>query len=153
MPKKILVVDDEPLIVKLVQVNLQKVGYQVITASNGREALEQVAVDRPDLILLDVMMPVMDGFETLQRLKGDEATANIPVIMLTANAQDVIMLEAYKNHVDLFLTKPFDPRSLIIWVKHIFDVQRQNEEIIHVLPTQNSASSAQHSALAESAGD
>lgn len=79
MPKKILAVDDERHIVRLVQINLQKEGYEVVTASNGREALEKVQSERPDLIVMDVMMPEMDGFEALETLKANEATAGIPI--------------------------------------------------------------------------
>lgn len=96
MPKKILAVDDEKHIVRLVQVNLEREGYTVITASNGQEALDHVAADRPDLIVMDVMMPQMDGLTALKRLKEDEATATIPVIMLTAKAQDADVFGAGK---------------------------------------------------------
>src|SRR5205807_6916457 len=88
MAKKILAVDDEQHIVRLVQVNLERQGYEVVTAFDGKEALEKVESEHPDLIVLDVMMPYMDGFEVLQNLKKNQNTREIPVIMLTAKAQD-----------------------------------------------------------------
>ncbi len=84
MAKKILVVDDERHIVRLVEVNLTRAGYDVVTAYDGVEALEAVKNETPDMIVLDVMMPRMDGFEVLRRLQADPETQNIPVIMLTA---------------------------------------------------------------------
>ena len=126
MPKKILAVDDEKHIVRLVQVNLEKEGFEVTTASNGREALEKVAADKPDLVVLDVMMPEMDGFEALKKLKEDPATAGIPVIMLTAKAQDADVFRGWQSGADLYLTKPFNPQELITFVKRIF--QSRGEE-------------------------
>jgi two-component system alkaline phosphatase synthesis response regulator PhoP/two-component system response regulator VicR len=124
MARKILAVDDEKHIVRLVQINLQKEGYEVVTATNGREALEAVAQHRPDLIVMDVMMPEMDGFEALQKLKENPATQNIPVVMLTAKAQDADVFKGWQSGADLYLTKPFNPQELITFVKRIFDSQR-----------------------------
>lgn len=127
MAKKILAVDDEKHIVRLVQINLTKEGYEVVTASNGREALEQVAAEQPDLIVMDVMMPEMDGFEALKRLKEDTATASIPVIMLTARAQDADVFRGWQSGADLYLTKPFNPQELITFVKRIFQDQADSD--------------------------
>lgn len=121
MPKKILAVDDERHIVRLVEVNLQRAGYEVVTAYDGREALEKVKSETPDLIVLDVMMPYMDGFEVLKNLKADPATAEIPVIMLTAKAQDADIFRGWSSGVDCYLTKPFNPMELLTFVKRIFD--------------------------------
>lgn len=120
MSQKILVVDDEPHIVRLVQVNLEKAGYVVTTASNGQEALDAVAKEQPDLMVLDVMMPEMDGLETLKRLKGNPETDDIPVILLTAKAQDSDVFEGWKSGADLYLTKPFNPGELLLFVQRIF---------------------------------
>ena len=120
MPKKILAVDDERHIVRLVEVNLQRAGYEVVTAYDGREALEKVKAENPDLVVLDVMMPYMDGFEVLKNLKADPATAEIPVIMLTAKAQDADVFRGWQSGVDCYLTKPFNPMELISFVKRIF---------------------------------
>ncbi|MCL6629965.1 MAG: response regulator, partial [Armatimonadetes bacterium] len=113
MPKKILAVDDEKHIVRLVQVNLERQGYEVITASDGKEALQKVEEERPDLVVLDVMMPYMDGFEVLQNLRRNPSTRDIPVIMLTAKAQDADVFRGWQSGVDCYLTKPFNPMELI----------------------------------------
>ena len=123
MPKKILAVDDERHIVRLVEVNLQRAGYEVVTAYDGREALEKVKAENPDLVVLDVMMPYMDGFEVLKTLKADPSTAEIPVIMLTAKAQDADVFRGWQSGVDCYLTKPFNPMELLTFVKRIFDSQ------------------------------
>jgi two-component system alkaline phosphatase synthesis response regulator PhoP/two-component system response regulator VicR len=120
MAKKILAVDDEKAIVRLVQVNLEREGYQVVTAYDGREALEKVASERPDLVVLDVMMPYMDGFEVLQQMKKDPETRDIPVIMLTAKAQDADVFRGWQSGVDCYLTKPFNPMELKAFVKRVF---------------------------------
>jgi len=120
MAKKILAVDDERHIVRLVQVNLEREGYQVVTAYDGKEALEKVESENPDLHVLDVMMPYMDGFEVLQNLKRNQNTRDIPVIMLTAKAQDADVFKGWQSGVDCYLTKPFNPKELITFVKRIF---------------------------------
>ena len=120
MPRKILAVDDEKFIVRLVQVTLERQGYQVITASDGKEALEKVDSEKPDLVVLDVMMPYMDGFEVLQTLRRDPATRDIPVIMLTAKAQDADVFRGWQSGVDCYLTKPFNPLELVSFVNRIF---------------------------------
>ena len=119
MAKKILAVDDEKHIVRLVQINLEKEGYEVATANTGREALEKVASFQPDLIVMDVMMPEMDGLEALSRLKADPATSEIPVIMLTAKAQDSDVFRGWQAGADLYLTKPFNPAELLTFVKRL----------------------------------
>jgi len=120
MAKKILAVDDEKHIVRLIQVNLERAGYEVVTANDGAQALEMVAADRPDLIVLDWMMPQLNGMETLKRLKANEATADIPVIMLTAKSQDQDVFKGWQSGVDSYLTKPFNPMELLTFVKRIF---------------------------------
>lgn len=120
MPRKILAVDDEKHIVRLVQVNLERQGYEVVTANDGKEALEKVESERPDLVVLDVMMPYMDGFEVLQNLRRNQSTRDIPVIMLTAKAQDADVFKGWQSGVDCYLTKPFNPMELISFVKRIF---------------------------------
>ncbi len=123
MAKKILAVDDERHIVRLVQINLQKAGYEVVTATNGREALEQVGKEKPDLVVMDVMMPEMDGLEALEKMKADPEMAEIPVIMLTAKAQDADVFSGWQKGADLYLTKPFNPAELLNFVKRIFASQ------------------------------
>jgi two-component system alkaline phosphatase synthesis response regulator PhoP len=123
MAKKVLVVDDEPHIVRLVEVNLQRAGYDVVKAMDGVEALEQVKKEIPDMIVLDVMMPRMDGFTVLKHLKADPETQEIPVIMLTAKAQDADIFQGWQSGVDSYLTKPFNPMELLTFVKRIFESQ------------------------------
>ena len=120
MPKKILAVDDEKHIVRLVQVNLERAGYEVVIANDGKEALEKVQAENPDLVVLDVMMPYMDGFEVLQNLRRNPATRDIPVIMLTAKAQDADVFRGWQSGVDCYLTKPFNPLELVSFVNRIF---------------------------------
>jgi two-component system alkaline phosphatase synthesis response regulator PhoP/two-component system response regulator VicR len=121
MPKKILVVDDERQIVKLVEINLRKAGYEVVAAYDGVEALEKVESERPDMLVLDVMMPRMNGFDVLKRLQANPATENIPVIMLTAKAQDADIFAGWQSGVSSYLTKPFNPRELLTFVQRIFE--------------------------------
>jgi two-component system alkaline phosphatase synthesis response regulator PhoP len=121
-PKKILTCDDEKNIVRLIQVNLKRQGFDVIAAYNGRECLEKVAEEHPDLIVLDLMMPEMTGFEVLEELKKDPSTAHIPVIMLTARTQDQDVLRGWQAGVECYLTKPFNPIELITFIKRIFSV-------------------------------
>lgn len=118
---KILAVDDERHIARLVQVNLERQGHQVTVAYDGEEALQKVAQERPDLIVCDVMMPRKDGFQVLAELKADPSTADIPVIMLTAKAQDADVFRGWSSGVDCYLTKPFQPQELINFVQRVLD--------------------------------
>lgn len=126
--KRILVVDDEKHIVRLVQLNLERAGYEVITAYDGLEALEKVRSERPDMIVLDVMMPRMDGFETLQRLRANPETSEIPVIMLTAKSQEQDIFKGWQSGADCYLTKPFNPMELLTFVRRIFESLQEAEE-------------------------
>ena len=105
----IMVVDDEPAIVRLVKLRLEADRYSVITASNGEEALGRLDDERPDLIVLDLMMPGIDGFETLRRIRME---SSVPVLMLTARARDVDRLRGFQSGADDYLTKPFNPEEL-----------------------------------------
>ncbi|NIM06448.1 MAG: response regulator [Armatimonadetes bacterium] len=118
--KKVLVVDDERHIVRLIQVNLERGGYKVLTAFDGREALKKVDNEKPDLIVLDVMMPHMDGFEVLKRLQASPTTRTIPVVMLTAKAQDADVFRGWSSGVSAYLTKPFNPLELLTFIRRIF---------------------------------
>ena len=118
MPR-ILAVDDEPNIVRLIEVNLTRHGYQVETASNGVQALEKIRASRPDLVVSDVMMPEMDGFELLSTIRRDPALESLPVIMLTAKAGDKDVMQGYSRGTDMYLTKPFNPAELLAFVKRI----------------------------------
>lgn len=118
-PLKILVCDDERHIVRLIQVNLERQGYTVLTAFDGREGLEKIKSEKPDLVVLDVMMPYMDGFEVLKNIRREPETEALPVIMLTAKAQDKDVFEGYHYGADMYLTKPFNPRELLSFVTRI----------------------------------
>ncbi len=110
MPRNlILVVDDEPPIVRLVKAKLRVDGYEVLTASSGEQALEILTQESPDLVVLDVMMPDMDGFETLRRIRQ---VSNVPVVMLTARGSDMDKLKGLQSGADDYITKPFNPDEL-----------------------------------------
>jgi two-component system KDP operon response regulator KdpE len=109
-----LVVDDEPYLVDLVRLNLETEGYRVVTAANGQEALERLKADLPDVVILDVMMPEMDGFETLARVRE---VSSVPVIMLTVRAEESDRIRGLEIGADDYLTKPFSPRELTTRVK------------------------------------
>ena len=128
MAKRILAVDDEPGILRLVQVNLLRHGYEVTTAPDGREALKRVEERHPDMIIMDVMMPYMDGFEALGILKKNPETRDIPVIMLTAKAGDQDVFEGWRSGAECYLTKPFHPGELIAFVKRIFEAREEEDE-------------------------
>ena len=125
---RVLVVDDEINIVRLIQVNLERHGYQVETANNGVQALAKIRDSRPDLLVSDVMMPEMDGFELLANVRRDPALMDLPVIMLTAKAQDRDVMEGYKTGADMYLTKPFNPAELITFAKRILSSHRDGDE-------------------------
>lgn len=110
---RILVADDDPVILRLLQVNFRLEGYEVETAPHGEEALKKAKDFLPDLILLDVMMPGLDGWEVCRQLKDDPATADIPVIFLSARAQDEDRRRGYALGVVEYVTKPFDPGQLV----------------------------------------
>lgn len=115
----ILVVDDDPLIRTLVEHKLRLRGFEVVSAESGEEGLRQVAAKRPDLIVLDAMMPELDGFEVLHRLKQDAATAGIPVIMLTARKQERDIVSALSSGARDYLVKPFMPEELIMRIRNL----------------------------------
>ncbi len=119
MVKKIVLAEDEPQIARLIEFKLKKEGYKVIWKENGEEALEAIKADKPDLILLDVMMPVMDGYEVLRRVKEDENLKSIPVVMLTARAQEKDVVKGIDLGAEDYITKPFHPAELLARVKRI----------------------------------
>ncbi|HVF09653.1 MAG TPA: response regulator [Abditibacteriaceae bacterium] len=119
MCHKILVVDDEEHITRAIQISLELSGCEVIIARRGDEALARVFSEGPDLIVLDVMMPDMDGFEVLDRLKANETTAAIPVIMLTARDSYGDVRKAQSLNADFYWTKPFKPSELSTLVQKI----------------------------------
>ena len=124
MTKKIVLAEDEPQIARLIEFKLKKEGYEVTWKENGEEALKAIKANKPDLILLDIMMPVMDGYEVLRRLKEDENLKSIPVIMLTARAQERDVVKGIDMGAEDYITKPFHPAELLARVKRILGKPR-----------------------------
>ena len=110
---KILVVDDEIYIVHILDFSLGMEGYEVSTALDGEQALEKARAEKPDLIVLDIMMPKLDGYETCKILKGDPATRDIPVILLSAKGRNIDQKIGFEVGADDYITKPFSPRKLV----------------------------------------
>jgi two-component system alkaline phosphatase synthesis response regulator PhoP len=110
--RRVLAVDDEPSIRRLLEVDLTRAGYQVVTARDGLEALAMARAAPPDLIVLDVMMPGLNGFQVLDSLKEEPATGEIPVIMLTARDDDASLRHACRHGADVYMSKPFNPAEL-----------------------------------------
>ncbi len=117
MAEHVLVVDDDPDVARFVEVNLRSAGYSVTVASNGEEAMDRALELRPDLVLLDVMMPKMDGFEVAQRLRRDSRTSSSSIIMLTAKALSSDKVLGLSSGADDYIIKPFDPVELLARVK------------------------------------
>jgi DNA-binding response OmpR family regulator len=117
MEKKILVADDEEHIVRMLESRLKANGYGIITAYNGKQALEKAKAEMPDLILLDVMMPDIDGFSVLHKLKYDFETTRIPVIMLTCRADSGSIFQAQDLKAADYIIKPFKPDELLKLIK------------------------------------
>ncbi len=121
MRPKILVVDDEPDAVEVIEFNLKQAGFDVTTAADGEEALRKARTQAPDLIVLDVMLPELDGFEVCKILRRDPATAGIPIIMLTAKAAEVDRVVGLELGADDYVTKPFSPRELVLRVRKLLE--------------------------------
>ena len=119
--KTVLIVEDEPSVVDLLKFLLEKDGYTIAVAFDGEEALKQVTAASPDLILLDIMLPKIDGYTVQKQLQADEKTANIPTIVLTAKGGMQDMFQFEKNIV-AFIEKPFDPKILREKVKEVLNV-------------------------------
>jgi two-component system alkaline phosphatase synthesis response regulator PhoP/two-component system response regulator VicR len=117
--KRILVVEDDAPILRQIAFSLENNGYQVETATTGVEALRRLIMNPPDLLITDVMMPEMDGYELVSSLRTDTELANLPVIMLTAKTLDEDVAEGYNSGTDLYLTKPFNPVELLAFVQRI----------------------------------
>lgn len=118
--KRVVCIEDEPEIIELVRLILGRRGFDVVGANGGLEGLELVAREKPDLVLLDLMMPDMDGWEVYQRMKSDEALRDIPVVVVTAKAQSIDkVLGLHIAKVDDYITKPFGPQELLESVEKI----------------------------------
>lgn len=117
--KKILIIDDESDLIELVAYNLKKEGFSVCSAQNGMEALKLIQKELPSLIILDLMLPGIQGFEICKRLKNSSATSKIPIIMLTARAEEMDKVLGLELGADDYITKPFSPRELVARVKAV----------------------------------
>jgi two-component system alkaline phosphatase synthesis response regulator PhoP len=115
----ILVVEDEKDIAELVRFNLEQEGFAVLTAADGEQALEVIRQRRPALVILDLMLPVMSGLEICRRVRGDAATARLPIVMLTAKAAEVDRILGLEMGADDYVTKPFSPRELVARVRAV----------------------------------
>ena len=128
MKPKILVVDDEPDAVELIEFNLKANGYDVATAADGEEALEKARALLPNLIILDIMLPEVDGMEVCKILRRDQRTSGIPIIMLTAKAAEIDRVLGFELGADDYVTKPFSPRELVLRVKRLLRTGAVTEE-------------------------
>jgi len=117
--KRILVVDDEIYIVHILEFSLTMEGYEVATASDGEEALRKIEEDRPDLVVLDIMMPKLDGYEVCRRLRQKEETASLPVILLSAKGRPVDREVGMEVGADDYIVKPFSPRRLLEKIREL----------------------------------
>jgi len=118
--KRVVCIEDEPEMIDLVKLILGRKGYEVTGAMGGREGLEVIAREKPDLVLLDLMMPDMDGWEVYQKMKAGETTRGIPVIVVTAKAQSIDkVLGLHIAKVDDYITKPFGPQELLESVEKV----------------------------------
>ena len=128
MKPKILVVDDEPEAVELIEFNLKQAGFDVVTAADGAEALKKARAGSPALILLDLMLPEIDGLEVCKLLRRDPVTAGIPIIMLTAKAAEIDRVLGLELGADDYVTKPFSPRELVLRIRKILDRRKPAAE-------------------------
>ena len=117
MARKILVVDDEPILVETIDYNLKQAGYQVITAADGASALEAARRETPDLIILDIMLPEIDGLEVCRQLRRENITATTPIMMLTAKGDEIDKVAGLEVGADDYVTKPFGRRELLARVR------------------------------------
>ena len=125
---KILIVDDEKDILELIGYNLEREGYQIIKALSGEAALRSSRLEKPDLILLDLMLPGIDGLEVLKKIKKDSKTANIPTVLLTAKGEEADIVSGLELGADDYITKPFSPRVLLARIRAA--LRRQKEETV-----------------------
>ena len=120
--RRIVYIEDEPEMIDLVRLILSRKGYEVIGANGGREGLDKVRQNIPDLVLLDLMMPDLDGWDVYQQIKADDSTKEIPVIVVTAKAQSIDkVLGLHIAKVDDYISKPFSPQELVDSVEKILD--------------------------------
>src|SRR6266511_109332 len=119
MASRVLIVEDEPDIRGLLAFHLEREGYQVVKSANGADALRQVRARPPDLVLLDLMLPEMDGLEVCRRLRQDPATAPLPIVMLTAKGEEVDRVLGLELGADDYLVKPFSPKEVVARIRAV----------------------------------
>ena len=125
--KRILVVDDEIYIVHILEFTLTMEGYEVLTAADGEEALRRLEQDRPDLVVLDVMMPKVDGYEVLRRIRADEDFRQMPVILLSAKGRPMDRETGLEIGADDYIVKPFSPRRLLEKIQNLLERERLSQ--------------------------
>jgi DNA-binding response OmpR family regulator len=128
--RKILVVDDEAVLVETIAYNLEQAGYQVVTAADGVSALEAARSEHPDLIILDIMLPEMDGLEVCRQLRREDATATTPIVMLTAKTEEIDKVVGLEVGADDYVTKPFGRRELLARVRAL--IRRSDYPSLHL---------------------
>jgi len=133
MKEKVLIVEDEKDIVKMLEYNLKKEGFTTLSVTNGDDALDAAVRHQPELIILDLMLPGMDGLEVCKALKAERKTANIPVIMLTAKAQESDKIVGLELGADDYVTKPFSPRELIARIKAVLRRMKEKDKLPELL--------------------
>lgn len=126
MPKKVLIVDDEPNILLSVEFLMQREGHEVVTARDGQEAVELLAAAKPDLMILDVMMPRKNGFEVCNEVRADPGFADMPILMLTAKGREAEVKKGESLGADAYVTKPFSTHELVVKVQALLDGQRSS---------------------------
>jgi two-component system phosphate regulon response regulator PhoB len=124
---KILIIEDDRDIVDMLKYNLEEEGYEIIAAFNGEDGINQASKQKPDLIILDIMLPVIDGFEVCRILKKDNATALIPIIILSAKSQETDKIVGLELGADDYITKPFSPRELLARARAVLRRRKQQQ--------------------------
>ena len=132
--KKILIIEDESDVADLLTLNLRKAGFRTSTAADGASGLQKARDDRPDFLILDLMLPKMSGLEVCRILKSDTATSHIPILMLTAKAEEVDRIIGLEFGADDYVTKPFSPREIVLRIRAIFRRGEKPEERFHAGP-------------------
>ena len=143
MARKILVVDDEAVLVETIAYNLEQAGYQVVTAADGVSALDAARSQHPDLIILDIMLPGMDGLEVCRQLRREDGTATVPIVMLTAKTEEIDKVVGLEVGADDYVTKPFGRRELLARVRAL--IRRADYPSPHTTDTnQDSKAKREH---------
>src|SRR5499433_1052570 len=132
--RKILIIEDETDVADLLTLNLRKAGYKISTATDGASGLQKARNNKPDFIILDLMLPKMSGLEVCRILKGDTATAHIPILMLTAKAEEVDRIVGLEFGADDYVTKPFSPREVTLRIQAILRRGEKREETLQAGP-------------------